>query len=524
MKKGFVEATELSFVPPPVRSFLRGDDRWAPLLEVHPSIRLRIEAAIKRKTFTVAQRDQLFHIITHQKKGNPAALALAERLRHPHCWAIVSGHQPLFLGGPLFFWYKIASTIALAQKCRQWFPRYNFVPVLWLASEDHDLQEVLQVRLPDGHMHALPVPEGFKGPAGRVPTQAFLPYLMARPALLQALGLQPWFPVFLGHYTDKATLAQATLRILDELFLPHGLLTLDSDHPALKQALLPLLATELREGIVAKGLSESQAFFAQHHMRIQLRSRDPALFYISQEGRLSLRRNGDGQFVADSCKLSTEALLSHPYQLSPNAALRPLCQEFLLPTAAFVAGPSELHYWLQLPPVFHQARIPMPALVLRPSAAWLPKRLLSYPELQGFHPAHVLAHPNLSLRSLAKLENTWTIRHQRETQALRRHLKKLAEYTAFVDPALQCSTQATMAVFEKMVNRLEHLTQRAWLRRNQNLAQRLRQAHNQIWPQGDLQERSLSIWNMAFLQDTNLLSHLFEDFDSEGLYFFEEPM
>ncbi|MCS6981778.1 MAG: bacillithiol biosynthesis cysteine-adding enzyme BshC [Flavobacteriales bacterium] len=524
MKKGFVEAAQLSFVPPPVRSYLKGEDRWAPFLEVHESLRPRIEAAIKRKSFTEAQRAQLFNILSHQKKDNPATLALAERLRHPHCWAIVCGHQPLFLGGPLFFWYKIAFTIALVQKCRQWFPQYDFVPLFWLASEDHDLQELFQVRLPDGNLHSLPILKDYKGPAGRVPLKEFLSYLRASPALFQALGLQPWFPIFLHHYTGETTLAKATLRILDELFLPYGLLTLDSDHPELKQALLPILTLELKQGIVSKGLSESQAFFAQHHMRIQLRSRDPAIFYITETERLPLRRNGQGQFLAGNFKLNIEALLSQPWNLSPNAALRPLCQEYLLPTAAFIAGPSEFHYWLQLPPVFRQACISMPALVLRPLAAWLPKRLLSYPKLKGLYPTELLAQQNLSLRQLARLQKTWTARQQKEVQALRRHLEKLAEYTTLADPALQLSAQATMVHFEKMINRLQQLTQRAWLRRHQNLTQRLRQAHSHVWPHGELQERSLSIWNMAFLQDAHLLAHLFEDFDGEGLYFFEEPV
>lgn len=520
MKKYDFRASEWEGLPAPVKSFLQGDALWNAYLTPRGTLKTDIEKTLKTRSFTEDARRRLVAAVKNQKAGNAGALALAARLENPKCFAITTGHQPVLMGGPLFFWYKILGAITLAAHCRSWFPEYDFVPIFWLAGEDHDLAEVFTFYGPDEQFHRFVPPDNFAGAAGRYPSAPIHAWLSRELAKQTVFTIQPWFPIFEKYYRKGPSLAEATLAILDELFVEAGLLTINPDDRELKEAFLPYFERELVTSFVKKGLQESALFFARHGFKQQIQGRDLNLFRLDSVHRLPLEKTEEGGFRAGDKIFSLRDLLENPENLSPNVALRPLYQEAVLPSVAYVGGPAEVHYWLQLQPVFDEAGFIMPSLVLRPMAAFLPFRLAFLLEKEWLKPRELLKSKEEKLRLLSAQEESARQSLQNDADIVRAALRRMRFTLSLADSALEKSAHAALARFEHLLERLEHLGYRSWKKRNEALVRQIHELHAILYPQGTFQERRFSIWNTAFLQNEVGLLTLFRDYDEEKMFLF----
>ncbi len=292
---------------------------------------------------------------------SPVVAANLDLLARDTTFTITTGHQLNLLTGPLYFVYKIVTAIKLSRELKAAYPAYDFVPVYWLATEDHDFAEINSFPL-FGKTYSWAGPggaAGLGGPVGRLRLQGLNEELLSQ--------LPPEVPAaFRDAYTSSQNLSEATRRLVTSLFGEYGLVCLDADRPSLKQALKPLLAKEIQEQFSNQAVQTTNARLTAAGYKPQVYSRPLNLFFITAEGQRE-RLEPDSQPPAELLALAE----AEPERFSPNVVLRPVYQEILLPNLAYIGGGAEVAYWFQLKDVFAALGVPYPLVLPRNSALYL---------------------------------------------------------------------------------------------------------------------------------------------------------
>jgi len=275
-----------------------------------------------------------------------------ESLESIDTFTITTGHQLCIFTGPLYFLYKIVSTINLSLALKEKYPSKNFVPVFWLASEDHDFDEINHINLFD---QTIRWDSSQGGAVGRMNLSDFstvledLNLIMGRGQNAERLKA-----IFYKAYSS-ANLAQSTRVLINELFKEDGLVIIDGDDILLKKSFVDIMKKDIQEHSFYP-LIASQSQKLNENYNAQAYVRDCNFFQLEQ---------GTRKRVLD--RLDAKEIESNPEKFSPNVLLRPLYQEMILPNIAYVGGGAELSYWMQLKTAFESEHIPFPILVLRNS-------------------------------------------------------------------------------------------------------------------------------------------------------------
>ncbi len=363
------------------RSTLERLRRW------YPADPFRMEWAHAAPAFAAEHREQLADALRAQATtfaAGPAAFANIERLRAGAA-AVVTGQQVGLFGGPLLTLLKAATAIRKAQDATRVSGREH-VPVFWLATEDHDLPEVDQVHLV-GKQVVEQTHLGLGAPGDAAPVGALRVGDKSEPALAWAEELLQFAPVcdwLRDAYTDhdgyQATLANAMGRLLSRVFADQGLVVMDAAERAFHALGADVLraAIERADELEAALLARSEELErAGYHAQVKVAPGMSLLFLISEgpggvPERKALRRTADGGWKAGAKAYSSSELLAildaEPERLSPNALLRPVMQDAILPTAAYIGGPAEIAYFAQSAAVYERVLGRVTAVLPRLSA------------------------------------------------------------------------------------------------------------------------------------------------------------
>ena len=414
-----------------------------------------------------------------------------EHLAQPDSFTVVTGHQLNILTGPLYFVYKIASTIHLARQLGEHYPEKNFVPVFWMASEDHDFAEISSVNLYGGRLQWQHNPGGA---VGRLAPHGLGKVL---DELEQHLGEAPFagelMGIFRQAYHEQDTLAGATRALAHALFGEEGLVIIGGDDPILKREMIPYFREELLEQPTKQRVEETSQSLEKTYHR-QVHPREINLFHLRPGHRARLLREGKRWQTADGAReWDQETLLKelqeNPEHFSPNALLRPLYQEVLLPNLAYIGGGGEIAYWLQLRGAFAHFQVTFPMLTLRSSALLLAQKWVNRAGDLG------LSHRDLFL-PLDKLQKEYVQRHAKLDTDLKEYEDQLAQMFAELEELSQHTEKsmlgAVAAQRAKQLRGLEKLKKRllrAEKRRQQTVMDKLARIHATLHPGGQLQER-----------------------------------
>lgn len=328
------------------------------VLEPLKLIQARQSAPMYRDVLVNSLRAQYSNII---KK--PKVTENIEALLSDHAFTITTGHQLCLGSGPMFVMYKTITVIRQAVEWQLKYPQYRFIPVFWLASEDHDAAEV-------NHMYPEPgrrvdYKGVFTGPVGRHIIDAGIS------ELLEQQNIQ-WL---LPYYTEGSSWVEAFRRLMHDLFGDLGLVILDGDDAHLKELFMPVIREELSQGLAHQTLSETSKSVTQEYGALA-HVRDIHFYLLDAGQRKAIKRgNLPGKYVLGD---GTEVALPGEYvakDFSPTALLRPLYQEWILPNLAYCGGWAEMAYWMQTGGLFKAYRIPYPALIPRYSATLIPKSI-----------------------------------------------------------------------------------------------------------------------------------------------------
>jgi bacillithiol synthase len=441
-----------------------------------------------------------------ETRGATEAAERAGRLAAPGAVAIVTGQQAGLFGGPLFVLWKALGTVVVARELEARRGR-PVVPVFWVASDDHDFAEVRSATVVDtsGALRTLrydPREEPIGRPAWDITLDETVGGLVDElgRALPAALGRDETLEIVASCYRAGETLSSAFARLVSRL-LPE-LVVLDPADAELKQLSVPVLARELVESSPSSklALEAGRALLeAGYHQQVPVRPGFLNVFAVVDgqrralaiaNGTVEVRGTRERWPIGDAQK----RLESDPRAWSPSALLRPLVQDALLPTAAYVAGPAEIAYHAQIGPSYAHFGIPRPVLLPRPSLT-----------LVEPSQARALEAEQLSLGDLAGDPERLVARWAREDypdveaafagarEAIERELGKVEAVLGAHDPTLRSATAATRGRALHPVVGLHEKALRALKKRDQGRADRLRRTRDVLLPGGSLQERGIGL-------------------------------
>ncbi len=448
---------------------------------------------------TTAHRAALADLLRDQTISHGAGeqtLANIERLRKGAS-AIVTGQQVALFGGPLFTLFKAATAIRRAQQA-------NAVPIFWLASEDHDLAEVDHVTLPARHaphtlrLHSSEPPAA--RPVGNIPLGPQITQLLDRAAEL--IGGTPEFDLLAAAYTPQATYAAAFARWLSAVFADHGLIVLDASARSFHALGAPVLRHAIEHAAeLEAALHERDRLLAErgYHAQVLVAPSSSLLFLIDETSgaRQALKRKNGG-WQAGKESYSTADLLAildaAPERLSPNALLRPVFQDHLLPTAAYVAGPAEIAYFAQSQ-VLYQAILGrstpvlprLSATLVEPSIGKvLAQHELSVADVLAAHPDE-LAH-RLGARAMP-VEGKMQL--AAAGNALDAELEQLVRWMGSLSADLGRAAQVSASKMRYQMNRLRRLGANYQLQREGSIRRHVDTLFFNLFPDRHPQERSI---------------------------------
>src|SRR5712691_8846861 len=286
--------------------------------------------------------------------------------------AVVSGQQVGLFSGPAYSIYKALTAIQIAEELtRGGIPA---VPVFWMATEDHDLDEVRHSTWFDrGKLVRFELPAAEEGrPVGRIPLGAQIEPLVQEAAeLLLNQGSDLLAQYLIESYRPEETYGSAFGRLFARLFAQHGLILMDPLDAGLHKIAAPLYQHALadRDGLNEKLLQRGKDLDrAGFDVQVKVTSRGTLLFHLADGVRQVITASA-GRFQAGEKTWARDELVhmthTEPENFSPNALFRPVVQDYLLPTAAYIAGPAEISYFAQSEVVYRRLLGRMPVMLPR---------------------------------------------------------------------------------------------------------------------------------------------------------------
>ncbi len=263
-------------------------------------------------------------------------------------FTITTGQQLHLFLGPGYFINKIFTCIKLVQKYNESDSGNRAIPLFWMASEDHDIEEISGVEL-FGSIQTAKLEKGKI--TGEQDTRQILTLIQELETRLgDEANDAEFFQICKTAYLSQPTLSKATAYIIYKLFAEYGIVVIDANDAKLKQQMDSVFKTESIQQITTTIQKEVKSVFDAKKYHYQVMPRGTNLFEIDKSNRRSIANEG----VYDAAK-----------DYSPNALLRPLYQEQILPNITYVGGMAEVNYWLQLKPIFEYYHIPYPVIWLR---------------------------------------------------------------------------------------------------------------------------------------------------------------
>ena len=294
-----------------------------------------------------------------------------ELLKKENTVTITTGHQLNLFTGPIFFFYKILQVIKQCKELNKSQDKYNYVPIFWMATEDHDFEEINHFRSGDRIVHW---EKSHGGPVGQLTTEGLKDVFNSYLAILpQGKKKDQLKELIESSYFSAETLTQATRKLVHLLFKDYGLLMIDGDDKELKALMIPTFEQEIINEKSFESVNLSAQNLEQLGYKIQVNPREINLFYIAHPNSREriVYENNKYYILNTSLSFTKEQILDelrqHPERFSPNVILRPLYQETILPNVGYIGGGGEIAYWFELKQMFINAGITFPLLVLRNS-------------------------------------------------------------------------------------------------------------------------------------------------------------
>ncbi|WP_423149022.1 bacillithiol biosynthesis cysteine-adding enzyme BshC [Rubrolithibacter danxiaensis] len=463
MKSSCIDYKDTGYFSPAVIQYLQQSPQLFPFIAYQPTFE-GLKQAIENRVFK-GDRKVLVEVLQDQYKELDKTSKLSEAVNQnlslllkDSTYTITTGHQLNIFTGPLYFIFKIVTAINLAKELKEKFPDKDFVPVYWMATEDHDFAEINHTSVQG---QKLSWDAEVSGATGRLSTETISATVKAYQQLLGISENATRLSKLAEEaYLQHKNLADATRYFVNTLFSEFGLIILDADNKQLKQLFAPFIEKDITENNSYRLISDTSNELENAGFKTQVNAREINFFYLLDNFRERIVREGEKYYVLNSeIEFSKEELSKeirqHPERFSPNVIMRPLYQELILPNLAYVGGGAEIVYWLQLKKNFDFYGIDFPVLVLRNSALIATDKLQDKLNRLDLTLADIFKDPESVKKEWVLKNSTQTLTLDEEWQELKDVLEKAKLKATKIDSTLGPSTEAVAVRLHKAISNLE---------------------------------------------------------------------
>ncbi|MCC7332019.1 MAG: bacillithiol biosynthesis cysteine-adding enzyme BshC [Flavobacteriales bacterium] len=436
------------------------------------------------------------------------------KLSSENTFTVTTGHQLNLFTGPLYFIYKIISAISLAKSLKNNYPEFDFVPVYWMATEDHDFEEINHFNLFGKKVELTKTQNGAVGKMkltgiDKVFTQ-----------LAELLGNRPEaekiISIFKKHYTAENTFADATRSFVNHLFGKHGLVVIDGDDTNLKKQMVEEFKVELTHQQNVTIINETTTKLETLGYKAQITPREINLFYLQENFRERIVfEKGLYKVLNTSISFSETDIITeletHPERFSPNVALRPMYQEKILPNLAYIGGGGELAYWLQLKKAFDFNHISYPILILRNSVLLIDELTKKKLDKIGIGLNQIFNPTETLIKEYLKSKFTGTVNLSEEQKKISSIFNELTKKAETIDATLKPMIEAE---FQKIIKSLSHIESKlikVQKLKEEDSVNQIARLKEKLFPAGNLQERTENVLYLFLLLGNDAIDVLIKE-------------
>lgn len=444
--------------------------------------------------------------VSNSTKQNIELLALE------NTFTITTGHQLNLFSGPLYFLYKIISTINLTEELKAKYPSQNFVPIYWMATEDHDFEEINYFNFKGKKFRWN---KESNGPVGRLSTEGlaefFEIYALELGSSTNANVLKK---LFADAYLKHDNLADATRFLANSLFADYGLVILDADDAHLKRAFIPYVKEELEKQTSYTAVQKTIEQLAAY--TIQVNPREINLFYIEDHLRERIIFEND-KYVVNNTKITFSKeeifnlLESNPEKFSPNVIMRPLYQEIILPNLCYIGGGGEIAYWLELKSFFDAVKITFPMLLVRNSVLLATEKQAKKADQLHLSWKDLFTKQENLVNTITHKISTFPIDLTPQKDILKTQFQYLYELADQTDKSFSGAVKAQEIKQTKGLENLEKRLLKAQKRKLHNQLQRVIDLQCELFPNNSLQERQTNFSEFYLEKGEELVPLLLEN-------------
>ena len=521
---------ETNYFSPLISDYLDQKEELKQFYNRFPSIE-NFEAQIKEKKafFNLEKRETLVSVLKKEYANLDPTDSVStniDLLLKEDTFTVTTGHQLNLFTGPLYFLYKIVSAINLASALKKKYPGSDFVPIYWMATEDHDFEEINYFNL-NGKKFKWNSTEKDAGTnaVGELNTEGLNEVFELFSAEIGGgTNAEELKRLFRSAYLEHDNLTEATRFLAHELFKEHGLVILDAHNLELKSEFIPFIEKELFEKLSHNTSLGTAEDLGKLGYGVQVNPREINMFYLNDGLRERIVEQ-EGTFAVNDTKISwnkeemQKEITDHPERFSPNVMLRPLYQEVILPNLCYIGGGGELAYWFELKDMFEAFQVPFPILLLRNSALIETKKQnekrkkLDISQGELFLKQHELI--NRKVRKISNIDIDFSDQKELLVKQFR-YMYELAEKT---DTSFLGAVKAQEVKQLKGLDNLEHRLLKAQKRKLKDEVERISELQNELFPMKSLQERQTNFSEMYLEYGQDLIPKLLTELDPLDLKF-----
>jgi len=472
----------------------------------------------KGSHFTQAKREVLYSSVVNQHNKTDISketTANIELLKEKNTFTIVTGHQLNLFTGPLYFLYKIISTINLTKQLKKEYPDNNFVPIYWMATEDHDFDEINFFNFMGLKFQWN---KEVSGAVGHLPTEGLEEVFgLFSKTIGDSKNANDLKQLFENAYLKHDNLTDATRFLANEIFKDYGLVIVDGDDIDLKKLLVPYMKKDIFEQTAFKKVSETIKKIEQisSDYPIQVNPREINYFYLKDGIRERIIESKGSYIINDtSISFTKEELVSEmenfPERFSPNVIARPLYQEVILPNLCYIGGGGEIAYWLELKTTFEAMDVPFPILLVRNSALIITEKQADKLERMNITKSDMFLKQNSLINKKIREISNIDIDFSTQKKLLEEQFKNMYTLAEKTDKSFLGAVKAQEVKQKKGLEALEKRLLQAQKRKLKDHVVRMTELQNEIFPNQSLQERQLNFSEFYLAYGEDLIPMLFE--------------
>lgn len=471
----------------------------------------------KQLSFNEQMRKQISKSLLNQYKGfdmSAKTVLHMESLTDKNTFTITTGHQLNLFTGPLYFFYKIISTINLCKALKKEFPQQNFVPIYWMATEDHDFDEINFFNFKGKKVQWNRNVSGAVGELNLEDLDHVFEVFASQ--LDKSKNAQALKALFKSAYLEHQNLTDATRFLVNHLFSAYGLVILDGNDKDLKRLFIPYIENELLNQTSFKKVSKTNDDINRLGYKIQVNPREINLFYLKEGLRERIIFENEVYKVMNTrLSWSKSEILKEvsdfPERFSPNVIMRPLYQEAILPNLCYIGGGGELAYWLQLKSNFEAQNVVFPILLLRNSVLIITQKQKQKLEKLNLSFENLFLNQDDLITKITKEISDINIDFSPQKIHLKKQFEDLYQLAEQTDKSFKGAVAAQEVKQIKGLENLEKRLLKAQKRKLNAVLERVIELHNELFPNQSLQERNINFSEFYLEYGKDLIPKLIEN-------------